>query len=80
VVAVGFGEVPDEYALTVSFIGGSLGDPEFKYEEVHSPEYPLIVKLFDAASKHNIPESTSTWPYPKYSNISDALSGLLSGI
>lgn len=80
VVAVGFGDTPDGYSLDVNFISGSLGDPSFTYEEVHSSEYPLLAQLFKAASEHTVPESASTWPYPKYSNMADALSGLLSGI
>ena len=78
IVEVGFGETPDGYSLSVAFPSGSVGDLGTSDFEIHSDKYPVLSKLFASAKQHGVPDGTLKWPFPDYSNMADALSGLLS--
>ena len=78
IVEVGFGKTPDGYSLSVAFPSGSVGDLGTRDLEIHSDKYPVLSKLFASAKQRGVPEGTLAWPFPDYSNMADALSGLLS--
>lgn len=78
IIETGFSEIPDGYSLSVAFPSGSVGGLDISELDISSDKYPVLSKLFASAKQHSVPDGTLKWPFPRYSDITDALSGLLS--